>query len=265
MKVSRTNVGSGDFWKMFCQYTLWPMNYRINRHNAFLVACPYLQTECVYGNIALSSLVDSLWGDRKWSCCPWHYGWGEQPISQAKADGYLSNINTVSRTWSWSQETYWNINVEVHGYRCFGILREYVFIQKFTSIQGTNWPSSVEGLLTESVDLWALSCIASWSDMDFKNVKVIVMSRRNMKWVRPKKNDELTIASVGLDLFLEAWRNPVERRWPKKGFNVVSEHQTLGLVHLTDHVATHLVPSICRTGPDKFSRKIALTRRFGGR
>jgi hypothetical protein len=40
--------------------------------------------------------------------------------------------------------------------------------------------------------------------MDFKNVKVIVMSRRNVKWVKPKKVDEHTITNVGLDLFLEA-------------------------------------------------------------
>ena len=24
MKVNKTNVGSGDFWNMLCQYTLWP-------------------------------------------------------------------------------------------------------------------------------------------------------------------------------------------------------------------------------------------------
>jgi len=82
----------------------------------------------------------------------------------------------------------------------------------------------VEVLSSVSVDLAAFNWTASWSDIDFRNVNVMVISKRRHEPQRIRTYENiLTISNSGLDFFLEARRYPVKRRRPKKWFNVVSE------------------------------------------
>ena len=71
---------------------------------------------------------------------------------------------------------------------------------------------------------------------------------------------ELTVANFILDFFLKSWWNPVQRRRPKKWFNVIPKFILWLVVEEWRLDYRYFVPSIWSIGPDKFSMKKALNR-----
>ena len=80
-------------------------------------------------------------------------------------------------------------------------------------------PKNVDASCTDSIDRLAGSCIALWSYIECKKVRVIVISTASTskKKYDAKTQTRLTIANFFLDFFLKSWWNPVQGRGSENG------------------------------------------------